>query len=198
MNLQGTYQATARGFGFFTPEGAVGRESDLFVPPRCDGGAWTGDKVTAKISADPKDPQRQIAKITSVVERTNRTLVGAVERRGREVWLQPTSDRYPNAVKVVGRSASKLKTGDKIAVAVTSYGSAKLPPTGTFKLFFGKEGTRQAAVAALLYEHGIDRDFPAPVTAAAQLAPQEVDPAACVGRLDLRDKTVITIDGASS
>jgi len=198
MNLQGTYQATARGFGFFTPEGAVGRESDLFVPPRCDGGAWTGDKVTAQISADPKDPQRQIAKITAVVERTNRTLVGAVERRGREVWLQPTSDHYPNAVKVVGRSAAKLKTGDKIAVAVTSYGSAKLPPTGTFKLSFGKEGTRQAAVAALLYEHGIDRDFPAPVTAAAQLAPQEVDPAACAGRLDLRDKTVITIDGASS
>ena len=56
MNLQGTYQATARGFGFFTPEGAVGRESDLFVPPRCDGGAWTGDKVTAQVGADPKDP----------------------------------------------------------------------------------------------------------------------------------------------
>ena len=198
MNLQGTYQATARGFGFFTPEGAVGRESDLFVPPRCDGGAWTGDKVTAQVGADPKDPQRQVAKITAVVERTNRTLVGAVERRGREVWLQPTSDRYPNAVKVVGRSAAKLKAGDKIAVAVTSYGSAKLPPTGTFKLAFGREGTRQAAVAALLYEHGIERDFPAPVAAAAQLAPQEVAPSACAGRLDLRDKTVITIDGASS
>ena len=198
MNLQGTYQATARGFGFFTPEGAVGRESDLFVPPRCDGGAWTGDKVTAQVGADPKDPQRQVAKITAVVERTNRTLVGAVERRGREVWHQPTSHRSPNAVKVVGRSAAKLKAGDKIAVAVTSYGSAKLPPTGTFKLAFGKEGTRQAAVAALLYEHGIERDFPAPVAAAAQLAPQEVAPSACAGRLDLRDKTVITIDGASS
>ena len=198
MNVQGTYQATARGFGFFTPEGAVGREADLFVPPRCDGGAWTGDKVTARVEPDPKDPQRQLAKITAVVERTNRTLVGAVERRGREVWLRPTSDRYPNAVKVVGRSAAKLKAGDKIAVAVTSYGSAKLPPMGTFKCAFGREGTREAAVAALLYEHGIDTDFPAPVTAAAQLAPQEVDPAAWAGRLDLRDKTVITIDGASS
>ena len=92
MNLQGTYQATARGFGFFTPEGAVGRESDLFVPPRCDGGAWTGDKVTAQVGADPKDPQRQVAKITAVVERTNRTLVGAVERRGRR--LGGMDERY--------------------------------------------------------------------------------------------------------
>ena len=198
MNVQGTYQATARGFGFFTPEGAAGRESDLFVPPHWDGGAWTGDKVTAQVSDDPRDPERQIAKITAVAERTNRTLVGAVERRGREVWLRPSSDRYPNAVKVVGRSAAKLRSGEKIAVAVTSYGSAKLPPTGTFKAAFGRDGTRPAAVEAILYEHGIDRDFPAPVSAAAQLAPREVDPAACAGRLDLRDKTVITIDGAAS
>ena len=198
MKIEGIYQATARGFGFLTPDGAVGRASDLFVPPRSEGGAWTGDRVSAETRPDPRDPQRQVAKVTAVLERNTRTLIGAVERRGREIWLQPSSDRYPNAVKVVGRSAAKLKAGDKIAVAVTSYGSAKLPPTGTFKLAFGREGTRQAAVAALLYEHGIERDFPTPVVAAAQLAPQEVAPSACAGRLDLRDKTVITIDGASS
>ena len=27
MNVQGTYQATARGFGFFTPEGEPDKES---------------------------------------------------------------------------------------------------------------------------------------------------------------------------
>ena len=53
MSLQGIYQASSKGFGFFTPEGAEGRESDLFVPPRCDGGAWNGDKVSAVIRPDP-------------------------------------------------------------------------------------------------------------------------------------------------
>ena len=48
MSIQGTYQASSRGFGFFTPEGAVGREEDLFVPPRSEGGAWNGDTVTAE------------------------------------------------------------------------------------------------------------------------------------------------------
>ena len=77
MNVQGTYQATARGFGFFTPEGAVGREADLFVPPRCDGGAWTGDRVTARVEPDPKDPQRQLARITAVVSPAGRPAEGA-------------------------------------------------------------------------------------------------------------------------
>ena len=198
MKIEGIYQATARGFGFLTPDGAVGRASDLFVPPRAEGGAWTGDRVSAETRPDPRDPQRQVAKVTAVLERNTRTLIGAVERRGREIWLQPSSDRYPNAVKVVGRSAGKLRPGDKIAVAVSSYGSAKLPPMGTLKASFGRDGTRQASVAAILYNYDIEGDFPAPVQAAAALAPEEVDPAACAGRLDLRDKTVITIDGASS
>ena len=198
MKIEGIYQATARGFGFLTPDGAVGRASDLFVPPRSEGGAWTGDRVSAETRPDPRDPQRQVAKVTAVLERNTRTLIGAVERRGRETWLQPSSDRYPNAVKVVGRSAGKLRPGDKIAVAVGSYGSAKLPPMGALKASFGRDGTRQASVAAILYRYDIEDEFPAPVRAAAALAPEEVDPAARAGRLDLRDRTVITIDGASS
>lgn len=197
MSMQGTYQASSRGFGFFTPEGAVGREQDLFVPPRSEGGAWNGDKVTAEVRPDPKDPGRRTAVVTAVVERTNRTVIGSVERRGREVWLQPSSDRLPHAVKVVGRTSS-VKTGDKVALSMSSFGNRKMPPMGTLKAFFGKDGTRQAAVESILYNYGIERAFPAPVKAAAELAPQEVEPEALEGRLDLREKTVVTIDGASS
>ena len=159
MSLQGIYQASSKGFGFFTPEGAEGRESDLFVPPRCDGGAWNGDKVSAVIRPDPKDPDRQTAVVTAVLERRNRTVIGAVERRGREVWVQPSSDRLPHAVKVVGRTSS-IRPGDKIAVSMSSFGSAKLPPMGTLKAAFGRDGTRSASVEAILYQYGIERDFP--------------------------------------
>ena len=149
MTLEGIYQANARGFGFLTPDGAADRASDLFVPPGADGGAWTGDRVRAETQADPKNPQRQAARVTAVLARNTKTLIGAVERRGRETWLRPSSDRYPHAVKVVGRSAGKLRPGDKIAVAVGSYGSAKLPPMGALKASFGRDGTRQASVAAI-------------------------------------------------
>jgi len=39
--VQGIYQATGRGFGFLIPE----EGEDYFIPPRCDGGAWNGDRV---------------------------------------------------------------------------------------------------------------------------------------------------------
>ncbi len=197
MSIQGTYQASSKGFGFFTPEGATGRESDLFVPPRAEAGAWNGDTVTVETRPDPRDPARQTAFVTAVVARGNKNVVGAIEKRGREVWLIPSSDRLPHAVKVVGRVGT-VKAGDKAAVAMQSFGSRKTPPMGTLKEVFGRDGTRKASVEAILYNYGIERVFPAPVRAAAQLAPDEVEPEAMAGRLDLRGKTVITIDGASS
>ena len=197
MELNGTYQATGKGFGFLIPEDGKGREDDWFVPPRSEGGAWNGDRVLAVPVEDDRGGQRRTAKITAVVERANKTVTGAIERQGREVWLRPGSDRLPHPIKVVGRTRS-AKAGDKAAVAVTSYGNKKLPPMGTLREIFGKDGTRPAAVEAILYQYGIERAFPVSVQTAAELAPREVVPADLAGRLDLRGKTVITIDGASS
>lgn len=197
MELNGTYQATGKGFGFLIPEDGKGREDDWFVPPRSEGGAWNGDRVLAVPVEDDRGGQRRTAKITAVVERANKTVTGAIERQGREVWLRPGSDRLPHAIKVVGRTRS-ARAGDKAAVAVTSYGNKKLPPMGTLREIFGKDGTRPAAVEAILYQYGIERAFPVSVQTAAELAPREVVPADLAGRLDLRGKTVITIDGASS
>ena len=197
MSLQGIYQASSKGFGFFTPEGAEGRESDLFVPPCCDGWGLERRQGIRRDPPGPQDPDRQTAVVTAVLERRNRTVIGAVERRGREVWVQPSSDRLPHAVKVVGRTSS-IRPGDKIAVSMSSFGSAKLPPMGTLKAAFGRDGTRSASVEAILYQYGIERDFPAPVRAAAELAPSRGGAGGSGGRLDLRGGTVITIDGASS
>ena len=195
MKLYGTYQASTKGFGFLIPEDGAG--PDWFVPPRCDGGAWNGDKVYAESQADRFGGDRQTATVTSVAERSNRTVTGTIEKRGRETWLIPGSDRLPHPIHVVGRTGG-LKNGEKAAVAVQSYGSRKAPPMGTLKETFGKSGTRQAAVAAILYNDGIERQFPAAVDIAAEAAPQEVEQDALKGRLDLRDKLIITIDGASA
>ena len=114
------------------------------MPPRCDGGAWNGDKGSAVIRPDPKNPDRQTAVVTAVLERRNRTVIGAAERRGREVWVQPSSDRLPHAVKVVGRTSS-IRPGDKIAlcgkdssdwvrtyIGIVTYGAVVVPILADF------------------------------------------------------------------
>ena len=137
------------------------------------------------------------AAITAVLERANKQVTGTLQKHNREVWLAPDSDKLPGPIQIVGKTRG-ARAGDKAAVAVTSYGSAKHPPMGTLKEVFGPAGTRESSTAAILYNYEIERAFPAPVLAAAGEAPQAVDAAALKGRADLREKCIITIDGASA
>ena len=194
----GVYQATSRGFGFLVPEDGAGRGDDYFIPPRAEGGAWNGDKVAARPDrADPGEGARRTARITAVLERGNKTVTGSIRKHNRETWLQPDSDKLPGPIQVVGKSR-QARAGDKAAVSMTSFGSAKHPPLGVLKEVFGRDGSREASTAAILYQYEIDPQFPEAVLAEARAQPREVDPSALAGRLDLREKQVITIDGASA
>lgn len=195
--LTGRYQGDRRGFGFFTPEGATGRGEDCFVPPHKELGAWDGDLVEVRVlPADPAQPGRRLAHVTKILERANATVTGTIQKINRQMWLVPDSSRLSSPIKVVGKV--KLRDGEKAAVGVTGYGTAATPPLGQLKATFGPSGTREAAVEAILYQQGVDRLFPEEVVAAAKAAPSSVPPEALAGRLDLREKTIITIDGAAS
>ncbi len=197
MILTGTYQGSGRGFGFLIPEGAQSRSEDCFVPPHQEHGAWDGDRVEGTVEPeDPTQPGRRIARITRILERGVRQVTGTIWKANREVWLRPDNQRLPEAIKVVGRC--RIRDGEKAAVAVSSYGSVKTPPLGTLTADFGPAGTRAAAVEAILYQQGVERQFPQEVLEEARAMPQTVPAQALKDRLDLRGKTVITIDGAAS
>jgi ribonuclease R len=202
LELRGTYQASSRGFGFFIPDNGASREDDWFVPPRQEGGAWNGDRVLAVPMAesnleDGSQGTRRTAAIVKILERSNRVVSGAIEKRGREIWLRPGSDKLPHLIRVMCKNGA-VHTGDKAAVGVISYGNRKTPALGSLREVFGRDGTLQAAVEAILYGYHIERPFPPAAFTQAERTPQTVDSAALAGRTDLRDDTIITIDGASS
>ena len=192
----GTYLATERGFGFFRPDGAEGRQEDWFVPPRAQGSAWDGDRVAVASSDEDRGEGRAAARVVRVLERANQTVTGVLEKQGRELWLRPDNKKLPLIRALTKRPGGAA--GQRGAVAMTSFGGGDLPPRGTPRQLWGPGQTRASAVAALLYGHGIHRDFPTEVLDQAGSIPQSVPPEALEGRLDLRDRTIITIDGASS
>ncbi len=195
--LTGRYQGSGRGFGFLIPDGAQSRADDCFIPPHQEGGAWDGDTVEAVLEPeDSQEPGRRVARVTKVLARANQTLTGTIQKADHTVWLRPDNERLPGPIKVVGRV--RVRDGVKAAVTVVSYGSSSASPQGTLAATFGPSGSRAASVEAILYQQNIQREFPQDVLAEAASIEQSVPAAALSGRLDLRDKTIITIDGASS
>lgn len=189
MELNGIYRATSHRYGFFSPEE---EGEDYFVPPRMQGDAWDGDRVRVKLTRDRDG--RMIAQVREVLARKNTLITGVVERRrdGKRM-LTPDSPRLHRAILITNRKPPR--PGEKVAVRMQSFGAK---PMGTVVESFGKSGTLDAAVAGILYNHGIERYFPPQVQRQAEEVPEQVPPEDLEGRDDFRARMIFTIDGASA
>mgnify|MGYP000052987942 CR=1 FL=1 len=94
-----------------------------------------------------------------VTERANRFVTGTVEKLGRELWMRPDSDKLPGPIKISGK-AKGVRIGEKIAVEMLGYGTAKTPPMGALRETFGPAGNRESSTAAILYHYEIDPEIP--------------------------------------
>lgn len=190
---EGIYWSSGRNYGFVTPENET---EDIFLPPHCSGQAWHGDRVSVALDPVQVPGSRPTGRVVAVLARANLTAIGRVERLGKELWLIPDGGKLPS-VKLTGGHAN-LRHGDKAEAKICSYGSRKEPPLGIPLRTFGRDGTRQAAVEAILARHAVPRTFPPEVLQEAGRVPAEVPASALAGRMDLRDRLIITIDGPTA
>lgn len=194
--VTGTFLATERVFAFVAPDtdedGA--KTDDLFIPPGANGGAWHGDRVLVKMSERKNGRGRREGAVIRILQRADRELTGALVQRGNAYFVQPTSKIYPE-IAIDRHHLGDAQPGDRVAVSISHYGDEKFLPQGVVEADLGEDGTMEAAIAGILHENGVYDVFPDDVLQAADAMPQEVDPSALNGRLDLRDKLIFTIDG---
>ena len=194
--VTGTFLATERAFAFVAPDtdedGA--KPDDLFIPPGANGGAWHGDRVLVKMSERKSGRGRREGAVIRILQRADRELTGALVQRGNAYFVQPTSKKYPE-IAIDRHHLGDAQPGDRVAVSISHYGDEKFLPQGVVEADLGEDGTMEAAIAGILHENGVYDVFPDDVLQAADAMPQEVDPSALDGRLDLRDKLIFTIDG---
>lgn len=194
--VTGTFLATERAFAFVAPDtdedGA--KPDDLFIPPGASGGAWHGDRVLVKMSERKNGRGRREGAVIRVLQRADRELTGALVQRGNAYFVQPTSKKYPE-IAIDRHHLGDAQPGDRVAVSISHYGDEKFLPQGVVEADLGEDGTMEAAIAGILHENGVYDVFPDDVLQAADAMPQEVEPSALGGRLDLRDKLIFTIDG---
>lgn len=192
----GTFWSSGRGFGFVTPDGGG---EDYFIPPRATGDAWHGDRVLIRAGAEAADRERRTAAVEKILSRANRTVTGRLVRDRKQSHLEPDNKRLPARIAVPPSKTHGAKGGDKVAISLLTFGDRrKVDAMGSVQAVFGRDGTREAASAAVLYHYDIKTQFPEKVSAAARAVPAQVPSASLEGRLDLRDRIIFTIDGADA
>lgn len=190
--LTGVFQATERGYGFVTPE-TPDENGDVFIPPYATGKAWQGDRVLVHLTDSPRGHKRE-GEVMRILSLCTDEITGTVMQRGKTVFVRPASKKYPDLIIPKNRTLD-ARSGDRVAVKVMFRGDGRLSAQGAITQIFGRNGTMEASIAAILHENGITVPFPDEALRQADACGDTVDPAEAARRMDLREKLIFTIDG---
>ena len=190
----GHFIAHARGFGFVETED---REEDIFIPENRVNGAFHGDMVQVRILSG-KRGKRTEGEIVQILERGTATLVGTYESSKNFGFVIPDNDRFGTDVFIPKERSKGAVSGHKVVVELTDYGNENKKPEGKVVQIIGHINDPGVDIMSIVLGHELPVEFPEKVLNQAERVAKEVSEADCAGRKDLRNVSMVTIDGVDA
>ncbi|MDD6299490.1 ribonuclease R [Hornefia butyriciproducens] len=190
----GILEKTRNGSGFVRSE-----YGDIYIDRSNIGGAMHGDRVRVDLLPPQFWGRNPEGIVDKILERGSREIVGTYHRGKRSDMVIPDDRRNSDNI-LVRRSASKsARDGDRVVCVITRYPGRKSLAEGRLTEIIARRGEVGGEIRAMIRAAGLRVRFPARCeTEAAMKAKQIITPEDIAGRRDLREKTIITIDGADS
>ncbi|MEW6421885.1 MAG: ribonuclease R, partial [Deinococcota bacterium] len=203
--VRGRFQASPSGFGFVVPDSGG---EDFYVAPEDTLEAWNGDTVLVRMEGrgdsgrgtGPRRGQRgdgrPRASVARIVQRAYRQLVGTLEFSKGHPILKPDDPRARHRILLLPEGLTGLESGARVVAEL--YWPEQ---TGEDEVFgqvtrvLGEQDDPETETAAVIVKYGLRGEFPADVLEEANAIPTRIPPEALVGRLDLRDFNIFTVDG---
>ncbi|MBL0386829.1 ribonuclease R [Tumebacillus sp. ITR2] len=196
MNLVvGRLQGKSRGFGFVIPEDPVKWDKDVFVAAGDMNGAMHGDRVIARVNRKGNGP-RQEGEIIRILERATKTVVGTVSTMTkRYAFISPDDKRLGQDIFLAEEDYAGVKEGQKVVVEIIAYPEGWRNPQGRVLEILGNPDDPGVDILSVIRKYGLPEAFPEEVLEAANDIPDLITERDLVGRRDLRDEVIVTIDG---
>lgn len=191
--VAGRFQLTSKGFGFVIPDNK-GDRPDVFIPPRALNGAMNNDRVLARIDNDThgKKPEGEILRI---IVHANNKVVGVFHQSGEFAFVTPDDKRIGQDVYVMKRHFNNAKDGQKVVVEITEWPQNNRKAEGKVTEVLGNLGDVGLEILSIIKQNDLPLTFPEEVLDASYKVPKTIKKSELNGRRDLRDHTVVTVDG---
>lgn len=196
MNLlRGKFVGHSKGYGFVIPD-EEGLD-DIFIPPHEVNGALNGDTVLIRVLKESSGEKRE-GTVIKVVERAKTTFVGTYQANRGFGFVVPDDNRINMDIFVAKEDSLGAVDGHKVVVEVTSWPSEIKSATGVIIKILGHKNDPGVDILSIIYQHEIPPEFPDEVLKEAARIPDEITEEDLAGRRDLRNETIVTIDGADA
>ena len=196
MDLEkGPVQAHADGFGFLTPESGG---KDIFLPAREMRKLMNGDKAAVKVTSYDKRRERKEGHVIAVLERAHQSVVGRYYREKGIHFVIPDDKRIHEDILLNPDYDHSARQGDIVLVRILDYPDQHNQAIGMIETVLGAENAPGIEVTMALNSHEIPHKWNEDLLAEVNKIPAEVEENDKKGRLDLRNKPFVTIDGSDA
>lgn len=205
--LIGTFISHSKGFGFVEIEG---REDDLYIPEDKVCGAFHKDTVQVVLlsggqgtggrggfgSKSSNGGKRQEAQVVRIIARGMTQVVGTYQRsRENYGFVVPDNQKLPQDIFVPKERSKGAMSGHKVVVEITDYGTDTKSPEGKVVEILGHVNDPGVDIMSIVRGYELPVEFGEKIMNQVERVAQEVSEADRAGRRDLRDVTMVTIDG---
>ena len=189
--LKGIFISNARGFGFVEIEGM---ETDLFIPEEYVNGAFHNDTVQVRL-LEEKSGKRQEAEVIRILSRGTTQVVGTFQKGKDFGFVVPDNMKLATDIFIPIEWSKGAMDGHKVVVDLTSYGDERKSPEGKVTEILGHVNDPGVDILSIVKGFDIPMEFSEKVMKQANRIKLEVSEADMLGREDLRDMMMVTIDG---
>jgi len=203
-----------KGFGFVTPieteevsqEATEGKNDyektaekrDIFVAASGMHGAMNGDKVEIGLLPEYFTRSRKEGVVLRVLEHSVKEVVGTFKKNKRFGFVVPDDKRFREDVFISKKNFSGAQHGDKVVATIITYPDKENSAEGRISEIVARRNETGADIKALIRAKGMFFTFPSRAAAQAKAIEKAGVAWEKNDRRDLRDKLIITIDGADS
>jgi len=192
--IPGRIQGHPDGFGFLIPDQGG---DDIFLSSREMMQVLHNDRVMVQtIGQDRKG--RPEGKVIEILERKNETLVGRVVQ-GQGVTIVAAEDKRINQDFLIPYHFDMdAKPGQIVVIEITAQPSFKSRPMGKVVQILGNYADSGMEIEIALRKHQLPYNFSQETIEIAESFSKKVTEQDFKGRIDLRDLSLITIDGETA
>ena len=187
---KGILRANRKGFGFVEVEG---EEDDIYISRDHMNGAIHGDEVLVELITK-KGIDRKEGRILRIVKRELSTLVGEIYFKNKKGYLIPDDKKVKVKIEIDPKDAVGVVDGHKVLVEMGSRITNDRYRGRVLKIL-GHKNDPGVDILSIVYKYKINPNFSDETIEQLKSIPDSVQEEETVGRHDLRDQVIFTIDG---
>ncbi|MCA0172723.1 ribonuclease R [Bacillus sp. RAR_GA_16] len=197
MNLvRGKLQVHAKGFAFLIADSDTG-EKDVYINQGDLEGAMNGDRVIVRLH-QKSSGTRPEGTVIRIIERGVKRTVGTYSDSKHFGFVIADDKRIPHDIFIPKGATGGAVDGHKVVVEITKYPEGRMSAEGRITEILGHKNDPGVDILSIIYKHELPGEFPEAAMEQAHKTPDQIDEKEIEGRRDLREETIVTIDGADA